>query len=57
MGCFNMFVLTAGWWLWQDSLASQCLAAVGVVGLSVGAGGDTHSVTLVHMFFRMALDL
>lgn len=57
MGVFNGFMHMAVWWLRQDSHASQCLVAVGVVGLSMGKGGDTRSFTLVHVFFRMALDL
>lgn len=55
MGCFNTLMHTAVWWLQQDSLVHQCLAAVGVIGLS-GAEGHPH-FTLVHVFFRMGLDL
>lgn len=47
IGVFNGFMHMAVWWLRQDSHASQCLAAVGVIGLSMGKGGTP---TASHLF-------
>lgn len=59
MGVFNGFMVHAH----GSLVASAGLTRQPVPGSSWGhwaehgQGGDTHSFTLVHVFFRMALDL
>lgn len=47
---FNVLMHTAVWWLQQDSLASPCLAAAGVIGLSVGQEGTPRASHLFTCF-------